>query len=262
MAIPYSEWLDEAKRLPVGQTRRIYHGAERRPNLVIRNMDDRYTAYCHSCHEGSVHMKAMVKHQHRVVAEDFQDFYVWNPPNEADYKRAAIFLASKDMAMLYLERLVWSVFNDRLVFHTPQMVLGRDMSGHSKAKWLVYSYTKSFNTLRPVPSFGFDQQTVILCEDLFSAAKWDYFTPANTWGVHLNGTDIQSDLTSLLLTARHVVLALDGDSAGREGEARITRALQLVGIVPTIVRVPEGKDPKNMDKGYFQSTWDTLISTK
>ncbi len=41
-----SEWLDQCKRVPVGQTRRVVHGAEGRPNLVLYNNPDSWSAYC------------------------------------------------------------------------------------------------------------------------------------------------------------------------------------------------------------------------
>ena len=61
------EWLREAKRLPIGRAARVYHGAEHRPNLVVKNLPDRYTCYCHRCHEGGVVLKEFVKVEQPTV---------------------------------------------------------------------------------------------------------------------------------------------------------------------------------------------------
>ena len=44
-----SEWLAEAQSLMVGASKRVYHGAETRPNLVLRNEPEGWSAYCFSC---------------------------------------------------------------------------------------------------------------------------------------------------------------------------------------------------------------------
>ena len=55
------EWLKDAQALPIGRCNRIYHGAEHRPNLVVWNLEDRWSAYCHACKEGAVVKKDFVK---------------------------------------------------------------------------------------------------------------------------------------------------------------------------------------------------------
>ena len=61
-----SEWLDEAKKVPVGQHRRVYHGAERRTSLVVWNNEDSWSAYCHACGTGG---KVWKKSLQRVEVE-------------------------------------------------------------------------------------------------------------------------------------------------------------------------------------------------
>src|SRR5699024_8603718 len=69
--VQYDDWLDEAKRLPVGAVTRVQHKRDgsRRPNLVIGHEPDKYWAYCHACKEGGVHTKEHVRWGERAPAE-------------------------------------------------------------------------------------------------------------------------------------------------------------------------------------------------
>ena len=55
------EWLDQAKRCPLGQARRVYHGAETTPALVVFNKQDAWSAYCHRCHSTGFKAKELVR---------------------------------------------------------------------------------------------------------------------------------------------------------------------------------------------------------
>ena len=35
--IPIEEWLQDAQALPVGRSERVYHGAEHRQNMLVKN---------------------------------------------------------------------------------------------------------------------------------------------------------------------------------------------------------------------------------
>ena len=35
--IPMEEWLPDAQALPVGRSERVYHGAEHRQNMLVKN---------------------------------------------------------------------------------------------------------------------------------------------------------------------------------------------------------------------------------
>jgi len=250
--LPKSEWLKEAQTLAIGMTKRFYHGAEGRPNMVVRNMPDRYTAYCHSCHEGAVHFKEQVKHSTTVTMDDKAAYYVYTPMTEADWKRAIILLQDKGMCFDYIKQFQLSIHDDkRLMFHTPDQVIGRDITGHSKAKWLTYSSTAPYIRCRDV-SIN-QMKYVVLCEDLFSAAKWDYFTPDNVLGISLCGTELGT-LSATLLQNIHtvVILSLDGDDAGDTGTVKIRRTLDMLGIPHINNQPPRNHDPKDMPEAWFK----------
>jgi hypothetical protein len=252
MSLPKSEWLKEAQTLAIGMTQRFYHGAEGRPNMVVRNMPDRYTAYCHSCHEGAVFFKEQVKHSATVTVEDKESYYIYTPMTVADRRRVTILLQEKGMCSDYLRQFKLSIHDGkRLMFHTPDQVIGRDLTGHSKAKWLTYSGTRAYIRCR---EWSIDDALyVILTEDLFSAAKWDYFTPDNYLGISLCGTELGT-LLSALLNNTHVIviLSLDGDAAGDAGTAKIKRTLDILGIRNLTRQPPRNHDPKDMPEAWFK----------
>lgn len=254
------EWLQDAKRLPIGGEGRVNHGAERRPNMVVKNLVDRYTCYCHSCDDGAVVMKEVVK-------------LVKTPPPPKDMKPTSPgfiipvmnldlarvhdlckFLHSKDMAWVHITESPMqpslSVGDQRLVFITPDQVVGRDLSGKSKAKWYTYSSNVSFNR---AAFETFRDKHVIVTEDYFSAIKGQYAFRDDPTKLFVSsmGTKIHADLSLELVKAKRVTMLYDGDKAGYEGAQKGIRALKMLGTEVNAVFPPEGKDPKNMQHDWF-----------
>lgn len=257
------DWEKEAKRLAVGQTSRIYHGAERRPNLVIRNLADRYTAYCHSCHEGSVIMKDVVRVTDNVPAPTMvhrsspgltQEYASWDVGLQLDIVR---FLISKDVSLAMLKHTImpsYSISDNRLVFTTPDQVVGRDLTGQSHSKWYTYTSVNSFNRAAHKDFAG---KQVWLTEDYFSALKGQYYAnrlnKQDILFVSLMGTVLHPELTVELCKASEVIILLDHDDAGLEAAPDIHRSLRMLNV-PTLdctKAVAKGCDPKNMKTEWW-----------
>lgn len=262
--LPSSEWLKDAQKLPVGQTRRIYHGSEKRPNLVIKNLDTGYSAYCHACHDGGYYPKELVKIQTVLPtnrkAKDagfLRSINLHQPDTNIPYSDIALFLHSKHMTLHYISNLnpKWSAQDKRIVFQTTDQVVGRDITGLSKSKWYQYSERVSYIRAKPVPLAN---QIVILTEDLFSACKAQYFAGEGIVCVALMGTSLKDDLLSELLTVRAVIVCLDGDAAGKAGMLSILRTLRLVGCVVELLVVPQDLDPKDMLPDWWREQIEVI----
>ena len=252
------EWLKEAQRLPVGATTRTYHGAERRPNIVVRNEASQWSAWCHACGDGGTLKKEFVKVQVATPTERragdpgfLRNIDFSKPDMNIPYSDIALFLHSKGMALHYIQHLQpkWSVQDKRIVLTTEQQVLGRDITNLSHSKWYKYSGSYYFVKARNVP---LDDKVVIITEDLFSACKGQYFAPEQVVFVSVSGTRIDSVLVTELLKARRVVIMLDGDAAGDAGCVTISKTLRLVGAPCGSVRLPNDLDPKDMSPRWWR----------
>lgn len=250
----HDHWLAEAKRLPVGRSNRIYHGAERRPNLVIRNLQDSYRAYCHSCHEGQVVKKEFVKpYEPPVLPEKTKDHGVLTPLVQLpEHKLLPIirFLNSKGLSYEMVERYaMYSAKDERLVFQTPTLTIGRDVTGKSKAKWLRYKGNRGYAAAVFVNK-DHPQGNIVLVEDYLSVLKGHhYITKECLFSnaiVSMQGTDIKPELTEILLNADHVTLCFDNDAAGIEGARKAAQQLDLLGISNSTIFPDVNKDPKDM----------------
>lgn len=247
-------WLVEAKRLPVGRWSRIYHGAERRPNLVIRNKADGYYAYCHSCHEGAVVKKEFV--QETVVIQrapksrdpgHLVDINTLDTTVSGMGYRIAQFLSLKNVYQMWPNdiRPLWSDQDKRIVFQTPEMLIGRDITGNSYSKWYRYKGDAGYASVKGIKKGN----TILLTEDYFSAMKGQFYADAagiHTSCVSMQGTVIHPDLVVRLMDAPVVILAFDADKAGRVGQQQAAQQLKLLGIPYKEAWCLPNKDPKDM----------------
>jgi len=260
--IPHGEWLNRCKQLPIGQTRRVYHAAESRPNLVLKNMEAYWSVYCHACHTGDRVNKEYVKVQAAVVAPPTRDagflrrITLYEPDPNIPYDKLSIFLHSKHMCVDYFAHLnpMWSAQDYRLVFHTADQVVGRDITGKANAKWHKYSGDVSYVRAKPAALTGYN--SVLLTEDLLSACKAQYFAPDDWSCIAMMGTTMYPDLLALLIGVRNVVVMLDGDKAGQEGAAKVLRALRLVGIPAKTVTLGLLDDPKDQTQQWWRNFYD------
>ena len=248
------EWLREAKKLAIGRSARVYHGAEHRPNLVVRNLPDRYTCYCHRCHDGGVVMKEYVKVQ-PVVQRDStlelpNDAVPLNPdaPN-AHLSKVVGLLHSKGLSFPVVAKYNprFSPSANRLLLDVPGQTIGRSL-GTSTAKWVRYNAQCSYVAPRGVKVHG---GRFFLCEDAFSALKAAFYLPDGWYPIAMLGTELNKDLLHLVLSSDLVVLAFDNDDAGVAGSIKAARKLRLLGTAFKYAWCSVGCDPKNESAQWF-----------
>lgn len=255
--LPKEEWLKLAKAVPIGGTRRTYHGAERRPNLVVRNLEDRYTAYCHSCKEGGVVEKELVRLSTVAPPSKPVPKFEFVPLNPLKHEAAIKFLHSKHMTynMLIPFKPLWCEYDQRIVIDNKDQLIGRDITDTHPSKWYVYKRNRSY--VRVDTSKFFDQQVVVLTEDYFSAHKGRYYRPMYHF-VALTGTVMYDDLAVELMKAKHVITALDNDHAGTTGADAIHRKLELLNVPFSDIKPDVGKDPKDMNHIWWEDNFPRL----
>lgn len=249
MALPDSEWLHLAQRLPVGSTGRYQHLRESRPNLKVGHESTHYWAYCQACKEGGKVMKDHVLVTGTKAPAASTDLSLPRDMIQLDkadlftQESIARFLASKNMDMLYMPPLWYSSERKRLLLKTKQGWIGRDLTGNSNQKWLTYSAGCLYlaDTIT---------QHVILVEDTFSWLKTNRVLSSTpqTSCVCLLGTEVRPILLNALLTSQvqSVRFMLDGDTAGHSGAVRGVRLLKPYVASCSITCAPWGSDPKDM----------------
>jgi len=254
-SIPKEEWLDQAKRLHVGSSRRVYHGAEGKPNLLISNKHDKYTCWCFRCNKGGVRMKEQVAltkappvAQERAVMSSNPGPLVpvlSLPPDRL--REVLVHLNEKGMSLELLAEMnpLYSQKDSRLVLTTPDVLIGRDTTGKHPAKWHTYIDATGFSR----GAFREFTGTVVLVEDMYSAVKINQACP-DVLAVACLGTKVGIQLTSRLMVAQHVVLWFDSDAAGQDARAKTLRLFSLLDF--RYSHITTAQDPKQLSIKQIQ----------
>lgn len=263
--IPRNEWLDSAKKVPLGQKRRVYHGAECTAAMDVWNNEDSWSAYCHRCHAGG---KVYKQYLQRVDASapvyrkylDRKALVSLDKLDKAKYKQIVKLLHDKGMSTVTIQDLkpIYNTVDDRLCFSFDGVTLGRDCTGRSGAKWLRYhdDVKRGFVYLQGKNPYG-KREPVILCEDLFSAQKIRYYTGYSS--LVLLGTNVRNDMSYFVMD-KYPVIATDGDLAGHKAMLNIRRRFELLGIPYKVVGVPDGLDPKDLPPDHLTELFQFLES--
>ena len=258
--LPYSEWLADAQSLPVNRSKRVYHGAERRPNLVVQNLPDRWIAYCHHCHEGAVKMKeyATVQVEEPTLVPNL-DTSTLVPIESVLDKKLAMFLHTKGVSAWLLGKygFMYNTADKRLVYKSKQGAIGRDTTGTSPSKWYVYRNPPFSGWLYLQPENAYDTR-VLLTEDLFSAIKLHHVLGVGC--IALCGTVLKPQtLAFILYNNLKPILWLDGDYAGATGAAAAQRELNALGVQAVAVHDRyQGKDPKDLTEKEIRKIWTSI----
>lgn len=246
------DWLHHAQGIAVGQVIRVPHKGDRtdRANLIIYNHADRWSAYCMSCKLAGNLDKTHV----RIVEAAPKESVLPSTPMDIEHfgdllpnlkNQILHFLARKGMDLSYLPQVFYSESRKRLVVQTPQGVLmGRDITDASEAKWLVYGDAKYIG----YPSVC---RINVVTEDLFSMFKVDHalhhFDMTREYtAVCSLGTGFAPPLMAHLIRGGGVVVFYDGDKAGREGAISQSKRVRAFGVPAIAAPAPEGFDPKDM----------------
>lgn len=257
----HSEWLKDAQAVPVGQQRRIYHGAERRANLVVWNNPDSWSCYCHSCHEGARVFKEVLQKPSAEAAPEFRKYLsssdcctltelARRAPEK--YKRLVLLLHRKHMstALLAPWKPLYNLTDDRLVFGFNGAYIGRDVTERNPAKWFKYHSNNPMDYVYLQGKISNGHEDVVLTEDLFSAIKVRHYTGLST--LCCLGTHVSDAIVAFLTYPRsdrvmYPILAFDGDKAGDKAKRVASTRLGIRGIPFSSVRVPDGLDPKDLN---------------
>ena len=250
----HSEWLDLARKVPVGQKRRHFHGAESTKALDVWNNPDSWSCYCHRCHTGAKVYKQFIE---KVPDDtplyrkylDYKCLITLDQLYKTDlykYKRVIKLLHDKGVSTVSIQALnpMYNTKDDRLVFRFKGVDIGRDCTDRSPAKWLVYHSDNPMGYVYLQGQNSYQtQEPVILTEDLFSAQKIRYYTGWST--LCLLGTSFKNDIAVFLLD-KIAVCATDGDKGGWKARSAIKTRCELFGIPFIPVDVPTGLDPKDI----------------
>lgn len=257
MGIAHEEWLHMAKRLPVGQSRRVKHRFERRENMVVRNLPEGWSCYCHACGEGGFKPKEFVKITEQAEPERYRQFIPDDlvPLEDLDrFRQSRVygFLAHKGMDSVYLNEVLvrYSPSKDRVVLRLRgpdgDAWLGRAV-GAQQPKWVAYSTpTAGYAEFVRVPRLT-EAKGVVITEDVFSMLKVAWSCPDYAVWCSL-GTRPETTMIRWLLQVPNnqpKIFWYDGDKAGEQGADKAVRRLQGLGVQAKALTVP-GKDPKDM----------------
>lgn len=252
------EWLSLAQKVPVGQSRRFYHGAESRPNLKVWNKPDSWSCYCHACHEGATVYKEVLQRvtetpvvlQKYLSSTDCCTLPELARLHPQRFKRLVVLLHKKRMstALIAPWKPVYNLTDDRLVFTFGGCSIGRDCTERSHAKWFHYYSQKPMDFLYlQGENTHSTREPIVLTEDLFSAMKVQQYTGLSA--LCCFGTLMQDSIIAFLVdpsSAFYPVLAFDGDSAGRKATQDAKKRLGIRGVSYYVSTVPEGCDPKDL----------------
>ena len=254
------DWLDIAQRLHIGQTVRVRHAGERRPNLVIGHDLSKYWAYCHRCGVGAVRHKEHVRLQSPLPSQESSGRAF---PGDAEpvlrsmhADLCEMFLQRKGLSLCMLPKATLiSPSERRLLVPSPCMRIwmGRDLTGNSPVKWC--RYTPFAERARFFWDSSEPHGMAVVLEDMLSFYKVRY--ALQSWEGHPEIAQSVSLLCTLgchatddavLSIVQHcaaVAAFFDADAAGDAGYERLRRRLRPFMPVQRI-RPPDGLDPKDM----------------
>ncbi len=256
-----AEWLPQATQLPQGRTARADHGCGRTPSMQIGHSATEYWAYCHRCRKGGKQTKEYVmlqRTQRTVEPSNLPEVLL--PLHRADdvvqgfIRRSLVAMGAsvpvQECMPLFVARERDGTFrHERVYIRTPQGVLSRALidgavpkvrnhrDGSGPAQTYAAEYSKN-------P----EADTVVITEDVLSMYKVLWAT-----GVHVLsalGTRLSPAAVYHLLHGGYsnVVVALDGDEAGRTGALKMQQDLEALGFNISVSVLPEDQDPKDLHK--------------
>ena len=243
--LPSEEWLDKAKAVPLGQSRRVRHGFEPDAAMTVYNEAGKWSAYCWRCHAGGWVRKDLVQLVAAPVAAPSRDPGQMQviQPGSALYSQIIVLLQQKNVSLPVISfgRPLYSPRDQRLVLTTDDGQIGRAMRPGQFPKWNSY---RDRGYMRGGPG-DFSGADVVVTEDYFSALKIGHYVP-DVLPVASLGTRLRPALLARLLDAKSVTVLYDGDAAGEHGWAPARRKLALVGVPCRRLSPPPGLDPKDL----------------
>lgn len=264
-----SEWLHLAQAIPVGSQARHKHvgDSSNRPNLVVYNNGDSWSAYCMACKAPDRVFKTHVRYSAVAPRESASLVLPRDAVNvhelpQWQQEQIGRFLASKGMDYLYLPGVLqYSRERERLLVHDGQHVLGRDLTGKSPQKWLTYHGSRWLG--EPAAGGGMN----VMVEDPFSYYKVRW-AMRNYPGVHcictLGTRPAMGLMLSMVKPFVTNVMFYDGDKAGHDGARYTEQRLSVMDARVIQHCAPTGLDPKDMQvpaiQHHLESLWNPALS--
>lgn len=255
------DWLDIAKSLPIGGSKKVEHDCGEGLPLVVFHNENVYGRYCHRCGKLPPVFKelptlaeraekaAQSKNADDVVAADRRppmpavfDPALW--PKEA---RLWLFKAGLSIPEITSGGFYYHESTRRVVI--PVVARGsliywqaRRIFGSAAAKYLSMPGGRK----NAIPVFG-SGHGIVLVEDLLSAYK---IQTAGFRSLCLMGTSLLPQLWEYLLHEPEISIWLDPDKAGRTATTEVRNALALVGKSCRIIE--SARDPKLNSKASIR----------
>lgn len=242
-------WLEEAKRLPVGYSKRMQHGRENRLNLQISNLADKWMWWCFACCTGG-----QVKKEHLRIKTEQADLkpiqineedMLYAKSQRTEWEQIVRFLYSKNMAPEYVPSIWLHKEHRHRLF-----IKDNFLQWHSRAYTGIKPWTPKWLRHGGIPISGHAGPITVICEDLFSMLKLQRALQGEESASVLCtlGCSINNEAVLLMLKSctQEVVWAYDGDSAGWHGTDRGIKRMRPHVAVQSKLNTPRGKDPKDL----------------
>jgi hypothetical protein len=223
------DWLQQAKRLAVGQSQR-YRCCGRTPAGVLYNKVDSWQMYCFRCHQSAREMKQYVSLvPQEVLPKDLA------PPSDLqkldtlpEYMQTTLysFLINRGIWPHMAGDVYYSEQYKRLVWKlSTGSYIARALHEYQFPKWVMLGKSLQWAQL------GNTGTITVLTEDYLSALKVqqvsEKYSSQTVTAIALLGTRLALGLKAQLIReGKPVVCMLDDDSAGWNGTASIIKQLK------------------------------------
>ncbi|AZF94935.1 DNA primase [Pectobacterium phage Phoria] len=266
--LPPDEWLHLAKRLAVGQKRRVRHNEERDCAMDVFNKGDSYSAYCHRCHQSGwvpkehQQLNAVRVDEDRVQAVPADCLHI-TQARQYEQRRIWELLVQKGCPPgIIPEEVLWfSRSSNRILLRQGLLAQGRALSPQQQPKWLMYG--DWWNQPRIWWTRYRGAGPMVLVEDVLSSYKVakaiELYAPESSVSVAAVLGTVVTSASLRLVAGRDVLCMFDGDSAGAVGSRELQQRLAVFGGSFVDIR-PEQGDPKDMSLEEIACILNTALN--
>ena len=252
----------------MGGKSRIRHGFERTAAMDVFNSDDRWSCYCHRCHEGGVVFKEHQRVRRAVVEPDRVQpvpagcFHITDASRfESQQIWDLLIQKGCPPGVIPEEELWYDRTSRRVLMYRETVALGRALDPNRLPKWLPYG---AWSGAPMVWTTRDGAGGMVLVEDALSGYKVakaiELLAPRSSLAVvAILGTRI-SDRFLPYCMGRRIICMFDGDSAGARGYTAVRRRLGAWGNEVHNCAPSKG-DPKNMELGQIIQRLEDFVWT-
>jgi len=264
MALPYSEWLEQAQRLKAGRSARVPHLCGEGRTLIIEHNNEGFRSWCHRCNEGGFKphgQRALNKiiEQWNSAAGEHNDYNV-QVPTDLIYDGwpwdAVLWVSKANITHRLIKRygigysprygrVYLPVFSHPLGAAVRSLVYyqGRAVFSGQTPKYLgpsVNKNTLTYSTANYEAECQLGDKVAVVTEDILSAIRVGDIP--GTVGIAIMGTAPSSEHITYLSQFKHVIIWLDPDGAGRKAARKLSTKLDMIGQPFEVIHTQ--RDPK------------------